>query len=89
MERKKMGYRRDFILRESNANHDVQCEYGAGEVGTTYEDKQTKHLIEGEVKLPKVLKNMLDAQILTKGCHVGLKVFGILHSGLNDIFPIL
>lgn len=82
MERKKMGYRCDFIFRETVASHDDRLEYGAGEVGINYTKIGTESMTEGSVKLPKVLKDMLDDLIIRNGDFKGLQTSGILYSGL-------
>lgn len=70
-------------MRESTAKRESQYEYGAEEVGTIHGDKETKCLIEGNIKLPKVLKDMLDSQVSKKGLPEGLKAFGVLHCRLS------
>jgi hypothetical protein len=44
----------------------------------------TKHIIEGGIKLPKVLKDMLDNLVFNNnGSYEGLGTFGLQQSGLN------
>ncbi|ORE00816.1 hypothetical protein BCV72DRAFT_310613 [Rhizopus microsporus var. microsporus] len=53
---------------------------------------------EGYIKLPKVLKDMLDCLVMKKKVHEGVEAVGILHSDLAmqciekfgaEVFPVL
>ncbi|CEG76937.1 hypothetical protein RMATCC62417_11762 [Rhizopus microsporus] len=71
-----------MIVRERKANHENANEFGASEVGIKYNG--TKHIVEGGVKLPKALKDMLDNLILNNsGSYEGLATFELQHSDLN------
>ncbi|PHZ16827.1 uncharacterized protein RHIMIDRAFT_289552 [Rhizopus microsporus ATCC 52813] len=78
----KSGYKCHMIVRERKANHENANEFGASEVGIKYNG--TKYIVEGGVKLPKALKDMLDNLILNNNgsCEV-LITFELQHSGLN------
>ncbi|KAG0929241.1 hypothetical protein G6F57_012745 [Rhizopus arrhizus] len=82
--RKPMGYRFDFLIRESNPKSTCSLEYGASEVAKDLELNGNKVLKEGGEKLPKVLKDMLDLLIERKqGDCDDLSTVGIVHSGLH------
>ncbi|KAI8981451.1 hypothetical protein BDB01DRAFT_870112 [Pilobolus umbonatus] len=83
MERKHIGYKCGFLIRDSASIHEESLEYGAGEVGIRYEQKGTKAMTEGSVKLPKVLKDMLDHLIQKNKDFRGMKAFGTIHYGLT------
>ncbi|KAI7905775.1 uncharacterized protein BX663DRAFT_468531 [Cokeromyces recurvatus] len=83
IERKQIGYKCDFLIRDTTSDHEESLEYGADEVGIRYEQKGTKLMTEGSAKLPKVLKDMLDHLILKNKDFIGMKAFGIIHSGLT------
>ncbi|KAG2233791.1 hypothetical protein INT48_005944 [Thamnidium elegans] len=58
---KEIGSKCDMIFRKLACNHDDIFEFGATETGKNYDgDDVTKKLIEGCIKLPKCLKDMLD-----------------------------
>jgi hypothetical protein len=82
MKRMEIGKKCDLILRESKANHEETYEFGVGESGKEYND--SKHLLEGNLVIPKVLKDMLD-QLITNNNnkHKVLATFGIQTSGLT------
>lgn len=83
-----MGYRFDFLIRESNPKSTCSLEYGASEVAKDLELNGNKVLKEGGEKLPKVLKDMLDLLIERKqGDCDDLSTVGIVHSGkIKDNF---
>ncbi|KAI7896286.1 uncharacterized protein EV154DRAFT_260618 [Mucor mucedo] len=82
LERRRIGYKCDFLVRDTISEHEESLEYGAGEVGIKYEQMGTKLMTEGSVKLPKVLKDMLDQLILKNKDYKNIQLFGIVHSGL-------
>ncbi|KAG1460370.1 hypothetical protein G6F56_005965 [Rhizopus delemar] len=55
------GYKCDINVRERKANHEEANEFGAGETGI--KSSGTNHIVEGEIKLPKALKDMIDSLI--------------------------
>ncbi|EIE88781.1 hypothetical protein RO3G_13492 [Rhizopus delemar RA 99-880] len=76
------GYKCDMIVRERKANHEEANEFGAGETGV--KSSGTKHIEEGGIKLPKVLKDMLDNLVFNNnGSYESLATFGLRQSGLN------
>ncbi|KAG2205704.1 hypothetical protein INT47_008061 [Mucor saturninus] len=83
LERRMIGYKCDFLVRDTTSEHEESLEYGAGEVGIKYEQKGTKLMTEGFVKLPKVLKDMLDQLILKNKDYKNIQSFGIVHSRLT------
>ncbi|CAO3683980.1 unnamed protein product [Rhizopus stolonifer] len=71
-----------MIIRERKANHEKANEFGAGETGI--KSSGTKHIVEGGIKLPKVLKDMLDSLVFNNnGSYEGLATFGLQQSGLG------
>ncbi|KAI7892566.1 uncharacterized protein EV154DRAFT_418417, partial [Mucor mucedo] len=83
LERRMIGYKCDFLVRDTTSEHEESLEYGAGEVGIKYEQKGTKLMTEGSVKLPKVLKDMLDQLIIKNKDYKNIQSFGVVHSGLT------
>ncbi|ORX58004.1 hypothetical protein DM01DRAFT_1283864 [Hesseltinella vesiculosa] len=60
-QRKQFGRRLDFIIRCRHVDHAQDFEFGAGECGKAHQaDTGTKALKEAHLKLPKVMKDMLD-----------------------------
>ncbi|CAO3678706.1 unnamed protein product [Umbelopsis ramanniana] len=82
VKRQVMGHRADFLIRK------LQTEYACGESGKRYHgEKDTKLLLERDLKLPKMMKDQLlqlfkvcdnDERIIRK-----LSTVGILHYGLS------
>jgi hypothetical protein len=72
-EERMVGYKRDFFLIKDIS---VGGEYGVGGAGTRYQQTDPKSLVERSVKLPKVVKDMLDV-LVAKGKNLALQVFGI------------
>jgi hypothetical protein len=80
--RKPMGRRFDFLIRESNPKNVSSLEYGASEVDKDYNLNGNKMIKERGVKLPKVLKDMLDLLGKEKkGDYSHLFTIGVVHSG--------
>ncbi|KAG0173721.1 hypothetical protein DFQ29_007781, partial [Apophysomyces sp. BC1021] len=57
---KKIGRKCDIIIRGVEMEHSKIKEYGAGEVGSLFEISGTKVLREANLKLPKVMRDMLN-----------------------------
>lgn len=71
-----------MIVRERKVNHEEANEFGAGETGI--KSNGTKHIIEGGIKLPKVLKDMLDNLVFVNNDNYeGLGTFMLQQFGLN------
>lgn len=84
IERKKVRYKYNFLIRNTAPDYKERLEYGAAEVGVRYEQKGTKSLTEGFIRLPKTLKDMFDFLILKNQNDIeGIKVFGIIYSNLT------
>lgn len=64
--RKPMGHRFDFLIRETNFKSTNSFEYGASEVDRTYNFNGNKMIHERGMKLPRVLKDMLDLLVQEK-----------------------
>ncbi|KAI7857762.1 hypothetical protein BDC45DRAFT_532593 [Circinella umbellata] len=82
--RKPMGHRFDFLIRETNPKSTNSFEYGASEVDKSYNSNGNKMIKERGIKLPKVLKDMLDILAKeNKGGYSNLCTVGVVHSGLH------
>ncbi|GAN01509.1 hypothetical protein MAM1_0008d00942 [Mucor ambiguus] len=82
---KKVGSKCDMIFRKLVCNHDDILEFGATETGKDYDgDDATKRLIEGCIKLPKCLKDMLDNLAMNIQPIADIEVVGFVHSGLQS-----
>ncbi|CAO3617262.1 unnamed protein product [Mucor fragilis] len=67
---------------EGYTNHEEANEFDVGEVGV--KSSGTKHIVEGGIKVPKVLKDMLDNLASNNNdSYEGLTTFGLQQSGLN------
>ncbi|KAI7889881.1 uncharacterized protein EV154DRAFT_268247 [Mucor mucedo] len=76
------GYKCDLIVREEKADHEYADEYGVGE--TAIHHLNTKTIEEKGIKLPKVMKDMLDKLVTSnQNEYQGLSIFGIQTSGLS------
>lgn len=74
-----------MIFRKIACNHDEILEFGATETGKDYDgDEATKRLIEGFIKLPKCLKDMLDNLAMNIQTTADIEVVGFIHSGLQS-----
>ncbi|CAO3698033.1 hypothetical protein G6F70_003951 [Rhizopus microsporus] len=82
MERKKIGYKCDLIIREFTADHEEGTKYGVNEVGIQYDKNGSKTMKEDFLKLPKALKDMLNRLVMKKKIHEGMEVVGFLRSDL-------
>lgn len=58
-----IGYKCDLIVRETVADHENSDEYGVGETATNTLNAKT--IKEKGLKLPKVMKDMLDKLIIS------------------------
>ncbi|CAO3670371.1 unnamed protein product [Umbelopsis ramanniana] len=86
-----MGHRADFIIRK------LQTEYACGESGKRYSgEKDTKLLLERDLKLPKMMKDQLlqlfkacdnDEKIVRKLSTVGILQYGLSTSMLSMDCP--
>lgn len=71
-----------MIVRERKVDHEEVNEFGVGETGIKWNG--TKHIIDGGVKLPKALKDMLDNLVFNNnGSYESLGTLGLQQSGLN------
>ncbi|KAI8991880.1 hypothetical protein BDF20DRAFT_846936 [Mycotypha africana] len=76
------GYKCDLIVREEKADHEYADEYAVGE--TAVHNLSTKTIEEKGIKLPKVMKDMLDKLVIsTQNETNNLSVFGIQTAGLS------
>lgn len=80
--RRKMGRRADVIIRKG------QLEVACGETAKTQTDeKGTKTIKEGSLKLPKMQKDMLLDLCKTaqeKNLHRKLSIVAFLHGGIDE-----
>ncbi|CAJ0832583.1 17354_t:CDS:2 [Entrophospora sp. SA101] len=89
----KLGSRVDSIIITFYGKSSIALEYGGSEVAKNYEGKKsTKWLFEADLKLPKVLKDML----LLLNSHISdmkerrkLITVGYIHGGLQLMFMTL
>ncbi|RCH79976.1 hypothetical protein CU097_002841, partial [Rhizopus azygosporus] len=76
------GYKCDLIVREEKPEHEYADEYGVGE--TAVHNLNTKTIEEKGIKLPKVMKDMLDKLVTSnQNESKDLSVFGIQTAGLS------
>ncbi|KAI8050735.1 hypothetical protein BDF21DRAFT_482448 [Thamnidium elegans] len=81
---KEIGSKCDMIFRKLACNHDDILEFGATETGKNYDgDDVTKKLIEGCIKLPKCLKDMLDNLAMNIQAIADSEVVGFIYSDYN------
>lgn len=74
-----------MIFRKITCNHDEILEFGATETAKDYDgDEATKRLIEGFIKLPKCLKDMLDNLAMKSQTTNDIETVGFIHSGLQS-----
>lgn len=59
-----MGHRFDFLIRQASPKSTNSFEYGASEVDKSYNLNGNKMIQERGMKLPKVLKDMLDILVI-------------------------
>ncbi|KAI9482854.1 MAG: hypothetical protein EXX96DRAFT_599565 [Benjaminiella poitrasii] len=82
---KKVSSKCDMIIRKLVCDHDDTLEFGATETGKDYNgDDATKTLIEGCIKLPKCLKDMLNNIAMNIQAVADIEVVGFIHSGLQS-----
>ncbi|KAG2185102.1 hypothetical protein INT44_001892 [Umbelopsis vinacea] len=88
MKRQMMGHRADLLIRK------LKVEYACGETGKSYtSDKDTKLLLERDLKMPKMMKDQLVQ--LFKLCDNDesttrrLAIPGILHFGLHTLMLVM
>jgi hypothetical protein len=70
-------------VRETKAKHEEALEFGIRESGR--ECHGSKHLVEGNLIMPKIMKDRLDRLIINSKRYKGLVAFGIQTSGLSII----
>ncbi|KAI8072018.1 hypothetical protein BDF21DRAFT_439730 [Thamnidium elegans] len=85
--RLKCGYKCDLVFRQYDSGHSISLEFGESEAKPTIEeDFGSKFLQEGFLKLPYILKDMLDV-LLEKVEYDDrsslLRTVGFIHSGLS------
>lgn len=85
--RKKIGRKCDIIIRSSEVPHSTIKEYGAGKVGALLDVHGNKILRESGLKLPKVLRDMLN-DLYAMGDHNPeklrqLETIGYIHFGMS------
>ncbi|KAG2190961.1 hypothetical protein INT46_006819 [Mucor plumbeus] len=85
--RLKCGYKCDLVFRQYDNGHSISLEFGGSEAKPTIEeDFGSKFLQEGFLKLPYILKDMLDV-LLEKVEYDDrsslLRTVGFIHSGLS------
>lgn len=79
--RKNMGRRFDFLIRQNHSKSTNNLEYGATEVAKTYGINSNRMITERNAKLPRVLKDMLDILLQEKQDVSNLCTVGVVHSG--------
>lgn len=89
MDTMKLGHRCDLIFRTYQNNHEVPYEFGATEAGPKNEDVYgTKTMVEGYIKLPRILKDMLD-DLISRVNHdhhsSQLRTIGFITAGLSNV----
>ncbi|KAI8065806.1 hypothetical protein BC940DRAFT_303641 [Gongronella butleri] len=89
-DRKKIGRKCDIIIRSTDSAHNTPKEYGAGEAGPIMDAKGTKMRKEGQMKLPKVMRDMFN-NLAAKIDHAKLghlQIVGYLHYGKTQLMAL-
>lgn len=83
--RLKYGHKCDHVFRQYDNGHSTPLEFGGSEAKPTIEeDFGSKFLEEGFLKLPYILKDMLDVlleKVEYNDCSSLLRTVGFIHSG--------
>lgn len=87
MSRLAYGHKCDLVFRQYDNGHNLPLEFGGSEANPRIEeDYDTNFMEEGFIKLPKMLKDMMDALLKAidyDNRSTAIRTVGILHSGLS------
>ncbi|EIE87495.1 hypothetical protein RO3G_12206 [Rhizopus delemar RA 99-880] len=88
MSRLAYGHKRDLAFRQYDNGHNLPLKFGGCEAKPRIEeDYGTKFMQEGFIKLPRMLKDMVDDVLLKEidydNRSTAIRTVGILHSGLS------
>ncbi|KAI9340358.1 hypothetical protein BD770DRAFT_372594 [Pilaira anomala] len=87
MSRLAYGHKCDLVFRQYDHGHNLPLEFGGSEAKPKIEeDYGTNFMKEGLIKLPRMLKDMMDALLKEIGYDnrsTAIRTVGILHSGLS------
>lgn len=81
-----MGYRCDLSIRHHGLTNEINMEYYASKVGIKNKELERKEIHEIFLKLPRLLKDMLDTLIVQKNLEntEDIYTYGIICSGKYD-----
>ncbi|KAL7310014.1 hypothetical protein PS15m_012255 [Mucor circinelloides] len=87
MSRLAYGHKCDLVFRQYDNGHNLPLEFGGSEAKPRIEeDYGTNFLEEGFIKLPRMLKDMMDVLLKVidyDNRSTAIRTIGILHSGLS------
>lgn len=84
LERKKVGLKCVMIFAREYCGHDEVIGYGNSEAGKSYGGARATKRLEGFLRLPKCLQDMLDNIPSKVDDFTKLKTLGFIHSGLQS-----
>lgn len=89
MDAMKHGHRCDLIFRTYQNNHEVPYKFGATEAESKNEDVyDTKTMVEGYIKLPSILKDILDDpfdRMKRSDYSSRLRTVGFINTGFSSV----